>query len=153
MLVTVSVTMVILSTPNSIFLVVRNYWDRYSSNGAYDTFNYVSRILVSLNNAVNFYLYFISGQKFRQQCIETMCFCRRVRCLSNTSRTNNGGNRININISERRDDKIRNHDDINRSEHGDDKISNHDDINFSERRDDKISNHDDINISERRDNI
>jgi hypothetical protein len=137
MLVTVSVTMVILTTPNSIFFVSRHYWESGSSltsEVAYHVFYHLSVILVSVNNAVNFFLYFISGQKFRKQCIETICFCRRVKYLNNTSRTNNVGTRKNINLSEHSNDNIgsRNNRDINLSERQEDNIGNHNDINLSD---------------------
>jgi hypothetical protein len=77
MLVTVSVTMVILTTPNTIFNVFRHYRDTNSSvtsAAAYHVFHNLSVILVTVNNAVNFYLYFISGQKFRQQCISPLAY-------------------------------------------------------------------------------
>jgi hypothetical protein len=80
MLITVSVALFVLSMPNVIFYIVEPNWDYMSSadEAARWYFCYVMVYLCAdLNHAINFYLYFLSGKKFRQQFKELICCCCR----------------------------------------------------------------------------
>ena len=69
MLLTVSFAYLIITFPISVRVVVYNFVDYKRSAGAYGVFVLlynVLNILLYSNNAINFYLYCITGSKFRQ---------------------------------------------------------------------------------------
>lgn len=84
MLVTVSLVFTLLTLPNSVFFISRGYWDYQKSNYQIALHLLIYQlvfVLTDLNHAVNFYLYFLSGKKFRKH------FISMLRCASNTTTT------------------------------------------------------------------
>lgn len=84
MLVTVSLVFTLLTLPNSVFFISRGYWDYKKSNYQIALHLLIYQlvfVLTDLNHAVNFYLYFLSGKKFRKH------FISMLRCASNTTTT------------------------------------------------------------------
>ncbi|XP_021373894.1 thyrotropin-releasing hormone receptor-like [Mizuhopecten yessoensis] len=80
MLVTVSLVFVVLTMPNCVFFIFQNYWD-YTKNlheyARYFLFYQLVFVLSDFNHAINFYLYFLSGRKFRARFHAIICICRR----------------------------------------------------------------------------
>ena len=79
MLLTSSIIFVILVLPNSIFFIVKNYWTwRETSLGIsqYYLLLQIIFLLSDLSHALNFYLYCLSGRKFRQHFLKLICPCR-----------------------------------------------------------------------------
>ncbi|KAK3105893.1 hypothetical protein FSP39_008047 [Pinctada imbricata] len=79
MLVTVSVVFVLLTMPNCIFFIVKDDWNYRVS--LHETARYylvfqVVFLLSDLNHAINFYLYFLSGKKFRRHFNALIC-CKK----------------------------------------------------------------------------
>lgn len=84
MLITISVVFTLLTMPNCVFFIYEGYWDYQKSS--YQTALYflvyqMVFVFTDLNHAINFYLYFLSGKKFRKHFIKLM------RCASNTNTT------------------------------------------------------------------
>jgi hypothetical protein len=80
MMVTVSVTLIVLTMPNAAFFIAEPYWNYYSS--IQETVHYIFTytivyLLADFNHAVNFYLYFLSGRKFRNAFTRLLCHCCR----------------------------------------------------------------------------
>ncbi|ESP02781.1 hypothetical protein LOTGIDRAFT_156726 [Lottia gigantea] len=97
MLVVVSIVFVMLTIPNCLFYIVKPYWT-YQKN-SYDHAKFVMTnqiifVLSDSNHAVNFYLYFLSGKRFRRRFFDTI-LCRRAvrRPFTSVMRT------INSNVS------------------------------------------------------
>ena len=85
MLLTISLVFVILILPNCIFFIVRTYWswrDTMRGIAQYYLVYQTVFLLSDLNHAVNFYLYCLSGRKFRQKFIQILC------CKKNKPRRN-----------------------------------------------------------------
>ena len=81
MLLTVSLVFVVLILPNCIFFIVKTYWSwRETMQGIaqYYLVYQIVFLLSDLNHAVNFYLYMLSGRKFRQKFAQIIC-CRKTR--------------------------------------------------------------------------
>ena len=81
MLLTISLVFVILILPNCIFFTVKTYWSwRETMHGIaqYSLVYQTVFTLSDLNHAVNFYLYMLSGRKFRQKFAQIIC-CRKTR--------------------------------------------------------------------------
>ncbi|KAL4228498.1 hypothetical protein ACF0H5_011546 [Mactra antiquata] len=81
MLLAVSLTFVLLVMPNCIFFVARQYWTWKETQLGIAQYYLVYQIvflLSDLNHAVNFYLYCLSGRKFRQKFINVLCFKRNA---------------------------------------------------------------------------
>lgn len=75
MLVTVSVIFLVLTIPNGIFFMHTGSWNP-NSNHAWAEKILVERIILFLsdcNHAVNFFLYFLSGRRFRQMFLKMFC--------------------------------------------------------------------------------
>lgn len=83
MLVSASVVFILLMFPVGIFYLVRpswNYRKTESSKATYYLIRSVVHFLADLNHAVNFFVYFLSGTKFRQTFISLFpCMCCRQR--------------------------------------------------------------------------
>ena len=80
MLVSVSVVFVILTMPNCIFFILEGYWDYTKTIHSYAQYFLVMQVIFFLsdaNHAINFYLYFLSGRKFRMMFINMICCCRK----------------------------------------------------------------------------
>ena len=85
MLMTISLVFVILILPNCIFFIVRTYWSwRETMHGIAQYYLVYQTVflLSDLNHAVNFYLYCLSGRKFRQKFAQIIC------CKKNKPRRN-----------------------------------------------------------------
>lgn len=79
MLLTTSIMFLLLVMPNCIFFIAREYWTWKETPLGISQYYLVYQIvflLSDLNHAVNFYLYCLSGRKFRQKFVELLC-CRR----------------------------------------------------------------------------
>ncbi|XP_064597759.1 probable G-protein coupled receptor 139 [Liolophura sinensis] len=75
MLVTVSVIFLVLTMPNGIFFMHTGNWNP-NSNDAWAEKILVERIILFLsdcNHAVNFFLYFLSGRRFRKMFLKMFC--------------------------------------------------------------------------------
>lgn len=80
MLISISVVFVILTVPNCCLFILKNYWNFKKDIHTYATYFLVVNViffLSDLNHAINFYLYFLSGRKFRRMFINSICCCRR----------------------------------------------------------------------------
>lgn len=80
MLVTVSAVFVLLTMPNCVFFIFQNYWDYTSTMhdyARYFLFYQLVFVLSDFNHAINFYLYFLSGRKFRARFTAIICICRQ----------------------------------------------------------------------------
>ena len=78
MLITVSVVFVLTTLPNCIMFIAQNYWDYEKDILTFANHYLIYQIVFVLsdsNHAVNFYLYFLSGRKFRQHFCNLIC-CR-----------------------------------------------------------------------------
>ena len=81
MLLTISLVFVLLILPNCIFFIVRTYWSwRETMQGIAQYYLVYQTVflLSDLNHAVNFYLYCLSGRKFRQKFTQIIC-CRKMK--------------------------------------------------------------------------
>ncbi|KAH3701850.1 hypothetical protein DPMN_076846 [Dreissena polymorpha] len=81
MLLSVSVAFVVLTLPNCTFFIVKAYWSWMESAHGVAKYYLVMQIvfvLSDLSHALNFYLYCISGRKFRQKFLKLVqkCFHR-----------------------------------------------------------------------------
>ena len=76
MLLTVTFTYCVLMTPYATFYVSRTYWvDRtkpYTRAVAF-LVQQVSMICIMLNHSINFFLYFVSGRRFRNELKSLLC--------------------------------------------------------------------------------
>ncbi|CAG2212155.1 probable G-protein coupled receptor B0563.6 [Mytilus edulis] len=80
MLVSISVVFIILTMPNCAFFIMQDYWDYTKDVHTYAQYFLVYNIvffLSDLNHAINFYMYFLSGRKFRTMFINMICCCRK----------------------------------------------------------------------------
>ena len=88
MLVVVSVTFLITTLPVTIYLQRWDKWyDLYTLEGAVKAhFTYaVVHMMYYGNNTINFWLYFLSGRKFRQAFLSMFCPCRKQAKKTKTS--------------------------------------------------------------------
>ncbi|XP_046367889.2 thyrotropin-releasing hormone receptor-like [Haliotis rufescens] len=79
MLMTVTFVFVILTVPRTIYVVVDLFWTvEYGTleDAQKYLINQVTFFLCDSNHAINFYLYFITGRKFRRQFLD-LCMCRK----------------------------------------------------------------------------
>lgn len=79
MLVTISIVFVLFTMPNCIFFIIQgkiNYLATPHSHAIWVLWMQVIFFLSDANHAINFYLYFLSGQKFRQKFKSMVC-CRK----------------------------------------------------------------------------
>ncbi|KAL8578769.1 hypothetical protein ACOMHN_045757 [Nucella lapillus] len=87
--IVVSVTFIILTLPVSVNYIL-SYFDReYNQVTGYEyakahMFYTISILLADSNSAVNFYLYCLTGKRFREEFFRTIC-CGRVRQSSDRS--------------------------------------------------------------------
>ncbi|XP_076470708.1 uncharacterized protein LOC143300713 [Babylonia areolata] len=74
-----AIVFLLLTLPNCIFIVAFDYWSWYPpvSYARWMLFQQVSFVLSDLNHAINFYLYFLTADKFRTR-FKYMITCRRV---------------------------------------------------------------------------
>ncbi|ESP02783.1 hypothetical protein LOTGIDRAFT_156728 [Lottia gigantea] len=80
MLVVVSVVFVLLILPNCLFFIIKAYWIYTPNSYEHVIFLLTEQLIFVLadsNHAVNFYLYFLSGKKFRKRFFDTI-FCRHI---------------------------------------------------------------------------
>ncbi|XP_061180277.1 thyrotropin-releasing hormone receptor-like [Saccostrea echinata] len=93
MLLAVSLTFVLTTLPNSICIVVQNYWDLdYTKDVLRQISNFVlartiTGHLMYINHSVNFFLYCATGKKFRKNMDRALCKLRRTsnRSLSDSN--------------------------------------------------------------------
>ncbi|XP_046552125.1 FMRFamide receptor-like isoform X1 [Haliotis rubra] len=84
MLISVSIVFVILTVPRCIFVIINMYWD-VKLGTIEDAQKYLmdqlTFLLCDSTHAINFYLYFITGKKFRNNFLD-MVLCRKPRMLT-----------------------------------------------------------------------
>ena len=76
MLLTVSFTFFLLVTPYCVFFISRNYWvDRRKPHifASAALVNAITFCLMQTNNSINFFLYFLTGQRFRNELKAIVC--------------------------------------------------------------------------------
>ena len=75
MCLSVSFTFLVLVTPAISVLVARKYWVKTSHDKAIDyLLSKVSNLLIFVNNCTNFFLYSLTGTKFRLELKKMMCW-------------------------------------------------------------------------------
>lgn len=82
MLLSVSIVFIILTLPNCLFFILKGYWswkDTQLEIAQYVLIDQIVFVLSNFNYVVNFYMYCLSGQKFRQQFIQVMCCKKEAR--------------------------------------------------------------------------
>lgn len=81
-----SFTFLICVTPTMVLLIGKPYWTQNGTNIAYEIAKSISNQLLYLNNSVNFFLYCITGKKFRETLgLMLRCRCKEVMCKSDAS--------------------------------------------------------------------
>ncbi|XP_064598654.1 G-protein coupled receptor daf-37-like [Liolophura sinensis] len=78
MLIVASVTCFVLLTPNAIFFIYQRYWEFQSDAYQYASYVFVNSFIYFLSNfnhAINFFLYVVSGRRFRRVFI-ALITCR-----------------------------------------------------------------------------
>ncbi|XP_064598658.1 FMRFamide receptor-like [Liolophura sinensis] len=78
MLIVASVTCFVLLTPNAVFFIYQRYWDVQSDAYQYASYVFVNSFIYFLSNfnhAINFFLYVVSGRRFRRVFI-ALITCR-----------------------------------------------------------------------------
>lgn len=78
MCLSASFAFLVCVTPSMITLIGRPYWT-VKPNFAYDVAKAVNNQLAYLNHAINFFLYCLTGQKFRNELVFLLCRKRRAR--------------------------------------------------------------------------
>ena len=76
MCISVSLTFLICVTPSIFLTVGRAYWARGTHRTAYHVARIVNNQLACLNHAINFFLYCLTGQRFRQELRALLCLRR-----------------------------------------------------------------------------
>lgn len=83
MLLAVSLTFILTTLPNSIYIVVQNYWNfDHGENLLLEISNFalartVTDHLMFINHSVNFFLYCATGKKFRKSMDRALCKFRQ----------------------------------------------------------------------------
>ena len=77
----VSITFVVLTAPMAAYLALRpflfkNVFFFYASSKEEQIFETIGYIGISLNHSINFFLYCVSGAKFRQELKSALCVCK-----------------------------------------------------------------------------
>ena len=69
MLLTTTFTFLLLTTPNALFLSGQRLWwkEEEKNNPNFEIFWAISQLLMYLNSAINFLLYYVSGPRFRRE--------------------------------------------------------------------------------------
>lgn len=81
-----SFTFLICVTPTMVILIGKPYWTMNGTNMAYEIAKSVSNQLTYLNSSVNFFLYCITGKKFRETLgLMLRCRCKEVMTKSDVS--------------------------------------------------------------------
>lgn len=73
MLISVSVAFVVLQLPNCVFFIAQFYWNYDISKFEYIKYWFTMQIIFVLsdfNHCINFYLYVLSGKKFREKFLQ-----------------------------------------------------------------------------------
>ena len=83
MLLTISFTFLICTLPMNVTMIHRAYLGFDASTleevARYRLARTVSELLMYTNHSINFYLYLLTGNKFRQQLFSMICPCRSFR--------------------------------------------------------------------------
>ena len=80
MLLTISMVFIVLVLPNCIFFIVKEYWtwkNTLHGTAQYFLLYQIVFVLSDLNHAVNFYLYCLSGKRFRHNFLKVICISKR----------------------------------------------------------------------------
>ena len=80
MLLTVTFTFVSLMTPLTLYLIGQNYWWEYQHNNdsSFQIYLAAAFQLMYMNNAINFLLYYVSGNMFRKEFKELFVSRRQI---------------------------------------------------------------------------
>lgn len=88
MLLVVSFSFLILTTPMAVILIAGKYIEVPTGSVEEAILNLlrtVSYLLQSLNHSINFFLYTVSANKFRQQFLSLVCPCRQTGTRNNST--------------------------------------------------------------------
>ena len=102
MLLTISFTFLITTLPMNITIITTAFWNPYVTTLAtaskFKLARTISEMLMYTNHSINFYLYLLTGQKFRQQLVKIFCSKMAERWnssvytqVTHTEATQNGG--------------------------------------------------------------
>ena len=80
MLLTVTFTFVLLMSPITLYLIGQNYWWEYQHNNdsSFRIYWAAAIQLMYMNNAINFLLYYVSGNRFRKEFKELFVSPRQI---------------------------------------------------------------------------
>ena len=80
MLLTVTFTFVLLMTPLTLYLIGQNYWWEYQHyhDSSFRIYWAAAHQLMYMNNAINFLLYYVSGNRFRKEFKELFHSRRQI---------------------------------------------------------------------------
>ena len=93
----ISFAFLILIAPSMVLLIGKPYW-RPGNKAAYQQAKAVSNFLAFLNHCINFYLYCVTGQRFRQELRATLT-CRRAEVATSHIATPSSPNDVTLNLS------------------------------------------------------
>ena len=82
MLLTISVTFFLLTTPHAIVLIYSFFWNYRANGKTFATYSLVRTLtftLSDLNHCINFALYFVSGKQFRREFVRKFKCCTKVK--------------------------------------------------------------------------
>ena len=86
MLLTISFTFLICTLPMNVVMIYGAFLSEHSSYEQltkYKLARTISELLMYTNHSINFYLYLLTGNKFRQQLMVMLCPCRKQSWSSN----------------------------------------------------------------------
>ena len=79
MCVSVSFAFIIFIAPSVILLVGKVYWQQYES---YQPIKSINNLFVYCNHSINFYLYLLTGKKFRDETLKLLsCGRETIHCI------------------------------------------------------------------------
>ena len=86
MLLSISFTFLITTLPMNVTIITTAFSGSYAPTLALGTkfklARTISELLMYTNHSINFFLYLLTGQKFRQQLVAMVCPSRHERCTS-----------------------------------------------------------------------
>jgi len=92
MCLSISFTFLICIAPSIVLLIGKPYW-KYRTNMAYKNAKAISNFLVFINHCINFFLYCVTGQRFRDELKAMWTGVRRrlsVTSMTGTPRSSSG---------------------------------------------------------------
>ena len=76
MLLTISFSFLVTTTPMNVYIILTAVWngDDFGVIASIKLFQAFAEMLMYVNHSINFYLYCATGQKFRQQLLQMVCY-------------------------------------------------------------------------------